>query len=105
MSSSHDYDRASNQLKDIERYLGRDADIFSEISITVGDARAPGTRIAMPNAFAAYLGRLIAADLPTYIERVRAAARDDVRQAAETLRASLDADLRQLKIQEQEKGK
>jgi hypothetical protein len=88
-----DYDEAMSRLETLSRFFdseGRE-DRLAKLQITI--KCEPGHAPA-PSAFVEGLEKLIRDDLQRYGARLIHAAQDDVRKAAEALRASIDADLK-----------
>lgn len=88
-----DYDNAMQRLQALQRYLGEGpvTDRLASLQITIkGEQGKPSP----PAEFINELAPLIRADLQRYGARLIQAAQDEVRKAAEALRASIDADLK-----------
>jgi hypothetical protein len=87
-----DYDNAMSRLEALQRYLGEGpvTDRLAGLKITIlGGA---GTQ-APPSEFIDCLAPMIRADLQRYGSRLIQAAQDEVRKAADALKAAIDADL------------
>lgn len=92
-----EYDDAMKRLEALQRYLGEGpvTDRLNALQITIKSTPAPGmVNAPVPSEFVEGVEKLIRADLQRYGARLIQAAQDEVRKAADALRASIDADLK-----------
>jgi hypothetical protein len=88
-----DYDNAISRLETLSRYLDAEGREERLAKLQISIKGEPG-QLQPPSAFVESVETLIRAELQRLGARVIHAAQDEVRKAAEVLRASIDDDLK-----------